>query len=158
MAARGRSERSRRELKRRELLGKGLVVKAWVVFDAESREEQESRSYHEAIKQAEAQGIQVANSSPSFEYWILLHYAPGVLVDSPKDAERELRKTGRIPGYAKPVLPLDELWALYCKGLPSKAAAECRNRLSEQGECERLGRPVTYVDVLVDNLVSIASD
>lgn len=141
---------------RRELTGKGLNVEAWVAFDAESRAEQESRSYAEAIKLAEAGSIHVANSSPCFEYWVLLHYAPGALVDEPKDAERELRRPERIPDYSKPGLPLEELWDIYRDGRPSAAARARRNRLLEQHENVRLGRPVTYVDELVDRIVDIA--
>ncbi len=142
--------------KRRELAAKGLSVEAWAVFDAESREAQEHRAYAEAIAWADDCGVRVANSSPSFEYWILLHYAPGVLVDSPEEAERELRKPGRIPGYAKPKLPLGELWEMYLSGLPSKAAERRRAQLVEEGTTPLMGRPVTYVDQLVDGLSAIA--
>ncbi len=142
--------------KKRELASSGLSVEPWVAFDAESREEQEARSYADAIKDAKKNGISVANSSPCFEYWILLHYAPGALVDSPKDAERELRKAGRISGYVKPELPLACLWDTYAAGIPSEAAARRRAWLEEEGEVVRLARPVTYVDQLVDYLVQVA--
>ncbi len=142
--------------KKRELTTKGLRINAWVVFDAESRKDQEARSYAEAIVHAGKSGIGVANSSPCFEYWILLHYAPGALVDSPEDAERELKKSGRIPDYRKPELPLDILWDIYVSGVPSKAATRRRAQLIEEGEQERLARPVTFVDQLVDSLAAIA--
>lgn len=141
--------------RRRELVRKGLKVDAWVVFDAESRAEQNKRGYAEAIDAAGNKGICIANSSPSFEYWILLHYAPGILVNEPLDAERELRKAGRIPGYSKPKLPWDELWIKYRDGGPSAAAAKRRQLISDEGKDVRLGRPVTYVDTLVDGLVAI---
>lgn len=143
--------------KKSELAKMGLKVDAWAVFDAESREEQESRSYAEAIALAEKNGMHVANSSPCFEYWVLLHYAPGVLVDSPEDAERELRKAGRIPDYAKPDLPLGVLWDIYISGAPSEAARRRRANLAEEGVDARLARPVTYVDELVDRLCDIAA-
>lgn len=139
-----------------ELKLKGLRVEPWVVFDAESREDEEARGYSVAIEEAKRRGIGVANSSPSFEYWILLHYAPGIQVDSPSDAERELGREGRIPGYEKPGLPYDELWEKYISGVPSGAARTRREALVEDGTNEKLARPVTYVDCLLDRLVEIA--
>lgn len=140
----------------RELVRKGLLVEPWVVFDAESREDEGPRGYSEAIALAEKTGIAVANSSPSFEYWILLHYVPGVLVDSPSDAERELDRSGRILGYEKPGLPYEDLWARYLSGVPSNAAKARRTALADDGFSARMGRPVTYVDGLVDRLAEIA--
>lgn len=142
----------------RELVRKGLYVEPWVVFDAESREDEGPRGYSEAIALAEKAGISAANSSPSFEYWILLHYVPGVLVDSPSDAERELGRDGRILGYEKPGLPYEDLWTRYLSGVPSKAARARRSALADDGVNERMGRPVTYVDGLVDRLAEIAGD
>lgn len=142
--------------KSRDLRGKGLDVQTWVVFDAESRMAQEERGYREGIALAKRLGFHVANSSPCFEYWVLLHYVSIINVDDPKDAERELRKPGRIPGYEKPLLPLDELWDKYLSGGPSKAAAERRKALEEDSEDPRMGRPVTYVDELMDGLAAIA--
>lgn len=141
--------------KQQEFAHKGLHVEAWVVFDAESRAKQDSRGYSEAIELANKKGLHTANSSPSFEYWILLHYSPGVLVDDPADAKRELGKSGRILGYQKPNLPLDELWGIYLEGSPSKAARSRRDALALDGESVRLGRPVTFVDELVDRLAEI---
>lgn len=54
------ARRKKQEMERNE----GLSVEPWVVFDAEAREDEEARSYGEAIKQAEGWGIHVANSSP----------------------------------------------------------------------------------------------
>ena len=142
--------------KRRELVREGLCVEPWVVFDAESREDEEARGYLTAIDEAEKAGIGVANSSPSFEYWILLHYAPGALVDSPIDAEREIGREGRIPGYRKPDLPYEELWEKYLSEVPSGAARARRRAISDDGDNERSARPVTYVDCLVDRLAEIA--
>lgn len=144
---------ARRE--RRALTKKGLRVEPWVVFDAESSEVQDSRGYEEAIAHALKENIGVANSSPCFEYWVLLHYAPGIMVGEPKDAERELKKPGRIPGFKKPDLPHDALWTAYLSGEPSQAARSRREAIVSNGEKPRLGRPVTYVDALVDKLASI---
>ena len=74
------------------------------------------------------------------------------MVLTPADAERELSKDERIPGYRKPRLPFGQLWEIYQIGQPSKAAQRRRLGLESLGEDPRLGRPVTYVDELVDGL------
>lgn len=140
---------------RKKMQAQGLKVEAWVVFDAESRMEEEARGYAKAIAEAEKAGVQVANSSPSFEYWILLHYAAGIVVVEPSEAERELKKSARIPGFSKPNLPYGNLWDIYKAGTPSRAAVNRRNALSGDGENPRFGRPVTYVDLLVDKMAEI---
>lgn len=139
----------------RKLSSHGLKVEPWVVFDAESAMKQGERGYEDAISEAGRGGIEVANSSPCFEYWILLHYAPGIVVAEPSEAERELRRKGRVPDFEKPALPYGSLWEAYMGGSPSKAARNRRSALEDYGEDPRLGRPVTYVDVLVDRLVEI---
>ena len=93
LAARGMRDDLKRE---------GLDVRPWVVFDAEARENERARSYGEAMAQADKWGIGVANSSPCFEYWPLLHYSPGIIVESPAQAVAELAKPGRAAGYRKP--------------------------------------------------------
>lgn len=99
----------------------------------------------------------MANSSPCFEYWLLIHFAPGIIVYEPRQAEEELAKPGRIEGYAKPNLPQDgSLWDIYSSGGPSAAARSRRAKYEELGEDPRFGTPVTYVDELVDRLVEIS--
>ena len=135
--------------KKKELETKGLSVEPWVVFDAEAREDEEARSYGEALKQAESWGIHVANSSPCFEYWALLHYSPGILVETPEQAVTELAKPSRAKDYKKPGLPFDELWGIFVTGKPTNAATSRRKTLVECGEDPRGARPVTYVDQLM---------
>lgn len=108
------------------------------------------------LQKAASKGVGAANSGPCFEYWPLLHFAPGAKVYTPEEAEAELKKKGRIPGYDKPNLPCDQLWELYLSGNPSKAAAARRAELSAEGENPAFGRPVTYVDTLVDRIVEIS--
>lgn len=102
---------------------------------------------------------------PSFLTWTLFRCQSAqeivryrVLVDSPSDAERELGRDGRILGYEKPGLPYEDLWTRYLSGVPSKAARARRSALADDGFNERMGRPVTYVDGLVDRLAEIAGD
>ena len=139
------ARRKKQEMERNE----GLSVEPWVVFDAEAREDEEARSYGEAIKQAEGWRIHVANSSPCFEYWTLLHYSPGILVETPEQAVTELAKPSRAKNYKKPGLPFDELWEIFVTGMPTNAATSRRKTLVECGEDPRGARPVTYVDQLM---------
>lgn len=104
----------------------------------------------------EANLAHIANSSPCFEYWPLIHFAPGVNVYEPKQAEEELAKPGRVEGYKKPNLPHDVLWEIYAAGKPSDAARKRRESIAELGEDPRYGRPVTYVDELVDGAYEIS--
>lgn len=139
---------------KRRLEKEGLdVARTWVVFDAETEAVQRERRYAETVAEALRAGFGVANSSPCFEYWPLLHFAPGIVVVDPTDAERELAKKGRVPGYSKPDLPFERLWELYETGTPSRAAARRREDCEALGENPRFARPVTFVDELVDELV-----
>ena len=114
---------------RRALERQGLTVHAWAVFDAEDAASEGARKYAEAIGQAEKFGVSVANSSPCFEYWALLHYAPGIRVESPAEAVRELGRRVSANAYSKPDLPCDELWGILESGTPV-LAAEARRRQS----------------------------
>lgn len=143
-----------RELKK--LKSKGLDVETWLVFDAESEPESEMRKYRQTIEKALSRGVNVANSSPCFEYWLLIHFAPGINVYEPKQANDELSKPGRIDGYRKPKLPFDTLWEIYVTGKPSESAQKRRSDIELLDGDPRYGRPVTYVDELVDRLVSIS--
>ena len=136
----------------------GLDVETWLVFDAESEQAAMERSYKEVVRRALRGGMKVANSSPCFEYWPLIHYAPGANVTEPAQAVRELSRAGRVAGYRKPNLPFEELWDIYRTGAPSKAAQARRRDAEEAGDDPRLARPVTYVDELVDRLTSIAGE
>lgn len=135
---------------------KGLDVEAWVVFDSESEVEAERRRYRPVVESCLKKGLRVANSSPCFEYWPLIHFAPGVNVYEPKQAEAELAKPGRVEGYKKPNLPHDMLWEIYATGKPSDAARKRRESIVELGEDPRYGRPVTYIDELVDRAYEIS--
>lgn len=135
---------------------KGLDVEAWILIDAESEVEEKRRRYRDVLQKAASKKIRAANSSPCFEYWLLLHFAPGAKVYTPEEAVSELRRKDRIPEYRKPVLPCDQLWELYRAGGPSEAAVARRAELSVDGETPIFGRPVTYVDMLVDRIVEIS--
>ena len=140
-----------------ELRRKGLDVDTWLVFDAESPSDERNRKYRDAICKALYSGMRVANSSPCFEYWVLAHFAPGMIVVEPREAVAALDKPGRIPGYKKPHLPYDELWERSEAGIPSKAMQKRRRDLENIGEDPRYGRPVSYVDELIAHLSEIQS-
>ena len=142
----------------KKLRRKGLQVETWIVFDAESKAEEAARGYRDVITSADARGVRAANSSPCFEYWILIHFEPGIMVIEPRQAKKELGKAGRVPGYKEPALPYEELWSILRTGTPSEAAKKKRSHHEEMGEDPRFARPVTYVDVLVDRLLEIYDD
>ncbi len=139
-----------------QLAKQGLAVRPWVVFDAEARQDEEARGYERAIAQAEKYDIGVANSSPCFEYWLLLHFAPGIQVDTPARAVSELARPGRVEGYRKPELPYEELWGILMDGVPSNAARARRASYEDDGVDPRMGRPVTYVDELMNEILRAA--
>ena len=141
---------------RRALERQGLTVHAWAVFDAEDAASEGARKYAEAIGQAEKFGVSVANSSPCFEYWALLHYAPGIHVESPAKAVRELGRQVSANAYSKPDLPCDELWDILGNGTPVRAAEARREQIEALGDDPRYGRPVTYVDLLVGSILEFA--
>lgn len=143
--------------KEKKLKGDGRDVETWVVFDSETAVIAKERSYRECIIKALSRKINVANSSPCFEYWLLIHFKPGINVFEPSQAKAELAKPGRIEGYTKPKLPHDNsLWDIYSSGSASAAARSRRAELEELGDDPRFGTPVTYVDTLVDRLVEIS--
>lgn len=141
----------------KELTRKGLSVESWIVIDAESYEDEERRQYRRAIDRASSKKVRVANSSPCFEYWLLLHYVPGIKVYTPSEAVGELSRQGRIPAYKKPQVPFSELWKRYESGCPSLASRHRREEIADLGEDPVFARPVTFVDELVDALAAMDS-
>lgn len=141
----------------RALKKKGLDVETWVVFDAERKVDEHPRHYREAIQKAQAAGFKVANSSPCFEYWILLHFDNTANVSEPEKAEAELRRAGRIPGYEKPGLPYETLWQIAKSDGPLMAAQARRDDHASMGNNPRYARPVTYVDELIQRIRTVAA-
>ena len=133
---------------------KGLDVEAWILIDAESEVEEKRRRYRDVLQKAASKKIRAANSSPCFEYWLLLHFAPGAKVYTPEEAVSELRRKDRIPEYRKPVLPCDQLWDYI--GLVGLLGPPWQGDRSFSAVKLIFGRPVTYVDMLVDRIVEIS--
>lgn len=142
---------SKAEEKRLSRNGK-LVSETWLVFDAEDSPAREERRYAEAIAKARSAKKRVANSSPCFEYWPLLHYAPNAKAFTTRETLKKLSENDVVPGYKKPILPYDDLWKRYSTGSPSKAARSVRVAVERVGDDPRLATPATYVDELVDRL------
>jgi hypothetical protein len=72
----------------------------WCVFDRES--ETENSTFHEAVKKAQDNSLQLAVSNPSFEFWYLLHFRETTrLFANSHEVERELRNKTYIPDYEK---------------------------------------------------------
>lgn len=134
----------------------GLDVHAWVVFDAESRECEGERGYQAAMAEAQRKDVRIANSSPCFEYWLLLHFLPGAQPQTPSEAVGALRRGGGIAGYEKPNLPHDDLWGIFATGKPTAAAEDRRKLIESLREDPRVARPVTYVDQLMGEICEVA--
>lgn len=66
----------------------------WAVFDRD-----QNPDLREAMRLAEAHGIKVAYSTPSFDLWLWLHFAPGPPAQLSTDNERIVRKLNSVPQF-----------------------------------------------------------
>lgn len=145
-------------LKQRKHCAKeGIPADVWIVFDAESPQDERENRYKDVIVQAVSNQIKLANSSPCFEFWILLHFTEFINVLTPEEAKTQLAKSGRIPGYETPNLPCEKLWETAQTGIPAKRATKRRQDLETQGEDPKFARPITFVDQLVNAIVQLST-
>lgn len=68
----------------------------WVVFDRD-----EHCDIDEAMRNAYANGIEVAFSTPSFDLWLLLHFAPGPPPRVSGDNKLLVRKLNAVPHFER---------------------------------------------------------
>jgi hypothetical protein len=118
----------------------------WCVFDRDDH-----LRWRDAIRQAQANGIHLAFSNPSFELWLLLHCQ-----DQRAHAEREVvqRRFKRyFPRYGKEP-PCADLRPLYAEAL--RRAREL-DRWQTSRECKGLN-PWTGVHVLTERLIRLDRD
>ena len=138
----------------RERLGRhGIGVRydeIWVVFDLEGMHDPRREQAKSAMNMKEARSIRFAQSDPSFEYWLILHFenthAP--LSDS-KDAENRLRRRQNWPDYEKACIPPESV----IEKIPCaiRNTKQCRAFHETAGGD---GNPFTDVDFLVEELNS----
>ena len=124
---------------------------AWAVFDGDEHRLSDPKGWAEAHRLAEAEGVRLAVSNPSFELWFLLHFEDQF---APLDAKAALARLRRhLPRYKKgsalfpdPLLPL------------TRAAIDRARRLDERARQEDAPgwpNPSTSVPALVEHLFAI---
>ena len=118
----------------------------WVVFDSERQDHPRRKQIPAAIDLARQKGISIALSTPSFEYWLLLHYAFTTAAFSDcDDVIAALKKY--ITKYTKNDLPMADL--LKRVGDAVCNAGRCHTHWRD---CGGDGNPRTYVDLLVASM------
>lgn len=126
--------------------------RVWVVFDRESQNHPRREQLPAALKLAQENGIRVALSTPSFEFWLLLHFDFTTASFDGCDAVMKALKKF-IKEYEKGDLPLDDLMKSVSKAI--KHAARCRKHWETAGGD---GNPSTDVDELMRELNDSARD
>ncbi len=124
---------------------------AWAVFDGDEHISSNMANWHNALQLAWENGIHLAISNPSFEYWYLLHYQVQNGYLTRQQAMKSLKK--HIPKYEKPKV-------LYREKLqPRTKVAIDRARqvahLAEGNALDAYSNPCTYVCELVEIILSL---
>lgn len=122
----------------------------WVVVDLDG--------YHkhpEAYDLAEKNGIRIAFSCVSFEYWFLLHFGKfNIPFPKSKELERYLRENNYYRSYKKAANHYDKLRAKTQKAIAN--AKWLRKEVNYvEGDRPYLYNPFTNVDILVEYLLSL---
>lgn len=120
--------------------------RVWAVIDREKQNDPRRTQTPAALDLARANGVEVALSIPSVEFWLLLHFAfTTKAFDGCVAVKKALRKF--IKDYEKSALPLEELLGRVQTAM--KHAARCH------AHWERVGgdnNPRTYMDRLLREL------
>ncbi|HWB02135.1 MAG TPA: RloB family protein [Verrucomicrobiales bacterium] len=138
--------RDKREDEAKKSLVRARYDEVWVVFDTEAKDHPRAKQLPAAFNRARAQGVLIAPSNPSFEFWLLLHHEATTkyLLDAAA-AIKALKK--HLPKYQKRALPLEDL--LERLKTACKNAAACRKH---HEDCQGDGNPSTDVHLLVRSL------
>jgi exonuclease VII small subunit len=123
-----------------------------VVFDRESPNHPRCTQLPKATQLATTNGIKVAHSVPSFEFWLLLHFE--FTTASCNDCDAVVKKLKKhIKNYDKVELPLEVLLSQISTAM--KHAAQCHKHWqTASGDCN----PSTQVDKLLQELNDSAPD
>jgi hypothetical protein len=117
--------------------------RTWVIFDRERQNHPRREQLPKALQLAADNGIEVALSIPTFEFWLLLHYEfTTKAFDGCEPATKALKKF--IQQYEKGNLPLEELVGKVRTAITH--AEKCRNHWRGVGGDMN---PSTDVDLLV---------
>ena len=102
----------------------------WAVFDREKQNDPRLKQVPAAIEMARANGIKVALSVPSIEFWLFLHFDfTTKAFDGCAAIKKALKKF--IKDYEKSDLPLDELLNRVTTAM--KHAAKCHEHWERSG-------------------------
>ncbi len=117
----------------------------WVVCDTEGLNHPFRKHLQRARPLAKKHGVRLAVSSPSFEYWLLLHYQYTTRsFDSCDDVIAFLRHKKRWPGYAKNA-PVES-------SLFDRLGTACAHAKKLRKDT-KVAEPSTDVDLLVVSLI-----
>lgn len=83
-----------RAIEAKKSLAAGDRGRVWVVFDRD-----QNKDVHQAMRLAKDNKINVAFSTPSFDLWLWLHFAPGLPSEVSADNERVVRKLNSVPPF-----------------------------------------------------------
>lgn len=118
----------------------------WAVFDRETQNHPRLTQVPAALELAVANGIQVALSVPSIEFWLFLHFDYTTKAfDGCAAVKKALKKF--IKDYEKSDLPLDDLIGRVKTAM--KHAAKCHGHWETAGGD---GNPSTHLDKLIQAL------
>ena len=138
------------ELKKEAYQNRNPYDSIWVVVDLDG--------YHkhpEAYNLAEKNGVRIAFSSISFEYWFLLHFGKfNIPFSRSRELEAYLRENNHYKSYKKAFNHYDKLRPKTYKAIAN--AKWLRKEIKyEEGDRPYLYNPFTNVDVLVEYLLSL---
>ena len=124
---------------------------AWAVFDGDEHVANNPDNWHQALQLAQAHGIHLGISNPSFEYWYLLHYQDYHAQATRQQVMRLLKI--HLAEYEKSSV-------LYQKELQSRTAEAIRRaqqvlHLAETNGLPRYDNPCTHVGKLVEIILSL---
>ncbi len=126
-----------------------LVDQWWAVLDTEGR----PKELAEAIQKARANGVLLALSDPSIEFWLRLHFGYTTRqYDTVSELIKELRGGGFLPTYRESNKhpDMDVLYPRLSEAMDN--ARRLRRNCTAKGE----GQPRTDCDLLVDALAEQA--
>ncbi|MGB8167050.1 MAG: RloB family protein [Chthoniobacteraceae bacterium] len=141
-------EARRLAAERREQAKKSMAVvpfdEVWVVFDTEGQHDSRAPKVVAARQKAQAHGVRLAVSNPSFDFWIRLHF--GFTTTPYADGEKVCSdiKRNHHKGYDKRRPPMDVL--VPKSKMAIQHAQACRKHWEAAGG-EKI--PSTDVDLLI---------
>lgn len=128
----------------------------WIVFDTDVLT---PVKYAAGVKFAEGQGIRVAESTPCFEYWLLLHYEyTTASMPKFKDVKPRLESKLRC-SYAKDTKEAEKLIPPMLDWMPEamRRAKQVRKDHEDAGT-PAPANPSTNVDLLIESIQAMESE